>query len=79
MSFLNSFYLFSFQIALKRSKWTGWVDFSRTYYAGCYVIGPEFEFVRFPATVQTMKLYLSVTSSSALSYHLNLVVIYQLK
>ncbi|XP_021370181.1 uncharacterized protein LOC110461164 isoform X2 [Mizuhopecten yessoensis] len=55
--FPNSFvYVEHYEIALLKNTFTGAVDRSVTYYPGCYVLGPEREFVKFPGSAVFVSL-----------------------
>lgn len=62
------------EMALLKNKITGSVDRDHVYYTGCYVLGPDKEFVRYPINANTISETAAVVTSDrlevVLSYHL---------
>lgn len=67
------------EIALKQSKMTGAIDREHVYYDGCYVLGPDTEFVRFPATSQEIDLTISVFTLDTISVTISFSLQYFLR
>ena len=70
----------AWQYALERSRSTGFVKQSQTYYSGCYILGPDAEFVYFPASGQLVELQdLEVFTKDRLAVKLSLTFQYHLR
>ncbi|KAK3595358.1 hypothetical protein CHS0354_008781 [Potamilus streckersoni] len=53
-------YVSYFEIGLRQSKLTNYLDRDTVYYPGCYVLGPDSKFMYFPTTAQDVTVTITV-------------------
>ncbi|KAL3854211.1 hypothetical protein ACJMK2_013488 [Sinanodonta woodiana] len=60
-------YVNYFEIGLRQSKLTNYLDRDTVYYPGCYVLGPDSTFLYFPTTAQVVSLTISVFTTDTVT------------
>ena len=68
-----------FQLALKQSKMTGAFDRENVYYPGCYVLGPDAQFLKFPGTAQQIDMTMPVFTLDTISIQISFSLQYFLR
>ena len=58
---------------------TGSIDRDTVYYDGCYVLGPDTEFVKFSATAQEVDMTMSVFTVDTISITIDFTLQYFLR
>lgn len=67
------------ELALKQSKMTGAFDRENVYYPGCYVLGPDAQFLKFPGTAQEIDMTMSVFTLDTISIEISFNLQYFLR